>query len=487
MTDLAWDEVVAAVDALDRDDISAARWYGGKGRPIERIEPVEAFDLAAGVLAVVDIGERGGRTGRYLLPFARDGGRLRPDPGGTAALRGLAVAVSEGRTLPAVAHPGAGAGRSRGTGPSISAALVCRPSAALSALLGGDRAAVRDLAVRPLEADQSNTSVVLGEQLLLKAYRGLAEGLNPELEMNAYLAEEVGFPGVPRVGGYAELVSPGGTATVALLQEFVADGEDAYETTAEALTAWILAPGEVTVEFATEVAATMGSMTADLHAALSVGPSVPGFETREATRDELRQWRRGAQQQLARALDVVTGPAGDELRAMAPVIAEQLTVIEAVPAVPVVSRIHADLHLGQVLLTPAGPRIVDFEGEPSRPIEDRRRPASPLRDAASMLRSLDHVGRSARRRAERRRGGPVARPGLDVDAWLVRARERYVAAYRRGLAERGAPITVDADLLRAFEFEKECYEFTYAATYLPDWMWAPLQGMRGLVAEAQQG
>jgi predicted trehalose synthase len=104
-----------------------------------------------------------------------------------------------------------------------------------------------------------------------------------------------------------------------------------------------------------------------------------------------------------------------------------------------------------------------------------------------MLRSLDHVGRSAIRRAERRNGGPLARSGLDMEAWQRRARERFVDAYRHGLRDAGAPIDVDEDLLRAFEFEKESYEFVYAATWLPDWMWAPLEGMRGLVAEAAAG
>jgi predicted trehalose synthase len=103
-----------------------------------------------------------------------------------------------------------------------------------------------------------------------------------------------------------------------------------------------------------------------------------------------------------------------------------------------------------------------------------------------MLRSLDHVGRSARRRAEARHGGSVERAGLDVEGWLRRARERFVESYRQGLREHGAPIEVDEDLLRAFEFEKESYEFVYAATWLPDWMWAPLEGMRALVEEARR-
>ena len=101
-----------------------------------------------------------------------------------------------------------------------------------------------------------------------------------------------------------------------------------------------------------------------------------------------------------------------------------------------------------------------------------------------MLRSFDHVGRSAGRRAEDRNGGPLASPGLDLEAWLRRSRERFLAAYRTGLREAGAPIDVDPDLLRALEIEKECYEFVYASTYLPEWLWAPTEGMRGLLERA---
>jgi maltokinase len=95
------------------------------------------------------------------------------------------------------------------------------------------------------------------------------------------------------------------------------------------------------------------------------------------------------------------------------------------------------------------------------------------------------VGRSARRRAERRHGGPVVSPGLDVDTWLRRSRERFLAAYGAELRRAGTPSTIDEDLLRAWEFEKECRELVYAARWLPDWTWAPLEGMRGLVADAR--
>jgi trehalose synthase-fused probable maltokinase len=484
VTEPTWAEITAAVRAIDPAEVSAARWFGDKGRAVERIEPTEAFALADGaVLAVVEVAIAGGdRPSRYSVALTSVDDRLAPAAQGDGAWRALAAAIADGRTIPAVPRP---ARPGSAPGP-VTAALVCRPAPALRSLAPGGAPEVAAAVERPLGADQSNTSVVLGERLLLKAYRRIEDGLNPDLELNAFLSEEAGFAAVPALAGYAEIVTQGGAATVALLQEFVADGVDAYEATADGLADWILAPGEVTVEYAAEIAAGMGALTAELHAALASAGGVPGFEPREATREELRAWRRDAQRQLQRALDVVDGAAGRELREMAPVIAEQLTVLEALPSVPLVTRVHGDLHLGQVLLTPIGARLVDFEGEPTRTIDERRRPTSPLRDAASMLRSLDHAGRSAVRRAERRNGGPLTRSGLDMNAWLRRARERFVESYRTGLRDAMAPIDVDEDLLRAFEFEKESYEFVYAATWLPDWIWAPLEGMRGLVDEARR-
>jgi trehalose synthase-fused probable maltokinase len=425
--------------------------------------------------------DEGGRTtSRYLLPLQAGESRVRLASDGDGTWRELAVAIAEGRTIPSL--PQAKATASEAAGP-VSAALVCRPAAGLRALGVRDSGDVAQLAERPVGADQSNSSVVLGDKLILKAFRRVEPGLNPDLELNAWLSEEVGFTAVPRLAGFVEMITAAGASTVALVQEYLADARDGYESTAERLAAWILAPGEVTVEFATEEAAALGGLTAYLHAALAAGKGQPEFEPREAGREDLRAWHAAARRQLQRAIDAVSGKEGAELRSMAPVIAEQLTVFEASPGVPILTRVHGDYHLGQILETPDGYRIINFEGEPTRPLEERRRRNSPLRDVASMLRSIDHVGRSARRRAEKRRGGAIESPGLEMERWFVRARERFLDAYRRGVRERGAPIDVDVDLLRAFEFEKECYEFIYAATYLPEWLWAPLDGMRALVAE----
>jgi maltose alpha-D-glucosyltransferase/alpha-amylase len=354
------------------------------------------------------------------------------------------------------------------------AALVCRPGSAMPPGISVD-------AERDLGADQSNTSVVLGEQVVLKAYRRLQPGLNPDLELTAYLTEEAGFTAVPPLAGFAEVISARhGTATVAIAQAYVVDGADLYESMAEALTAWILAPGEVTVEFATEVPADIGALTAGMHAALAVADGSLEFQPRDATPAERHAWATDAAAQLEQALDVTPDDVGRALRELAPAIAGELAHLETLAGTPLLTRVHGDYHLGQILLAPDGYRIIDFEGEPTRSLDERRAHGSPLRDVASMLRSIDHVGRSARRRAVERNGGPVASPGLDLEGWLRRSRERFIDAYRAGLREAGAPIAFDAELLRAFEIDKEVYEYIYAATWLPSWLWAPDEGMHGL-------
>jgi maltose alpha-D-glucosyltransferase/alpha-amylase len=391
---------------------------------------------------------------------------------GEGSWRSLAVAMAEGRTIPALPVDPAR--------PEVSAALVCRPGPAMPAHGPGPE---RDLA-----ADQSNTSVVLGDEVLLKAYRQVLPGLNPDLEMTAFLSEQARFAAVPPVAGYAELVERrwgGGASTLAMAQRYVADGADAYESIAETLTSWLLAPGEVSVEHASEVAADLGTLTAGLHVAVTAGASggaVPEMAPRPATRAELRAWAERAREHLDQALDVV--PRGSDaartLRDLAPRIAETLTAFDAISATPEVVRAHGDLHLGQILVAPDGYRIIDFEGEPFATLEERREHRHPLRDVASMLRSLDHVGRSAGRRAAARNGGPLDRAGLDLPAWLRRARERFVAAYREGLSEARVWVDLDPALLLAFEVDKELYEFVYAARYLPSWLWAPTEGMAGL-------
>ncbi len=468
MTDRA--AVAAALAGLDRATIAERRWFGAKGRSIVDIHLDEAFVLDAGpphVLAIATLTLDDRARQRYQ--FALTGEPLREAIPGDGGWRELAVAMGEGRTIPAL--PAAPAAK----GGAITAALVCRPAAAMPTDGPGTE--------RDLGADQSNTSVVLGEEILLKAYRRIQPGLNPELEMTAFLSEQARFGAVPPLGGFVELVEARhGTATLAMAQQFVADGADAFESIADTLTAWLLAPGEVSLEFATEVVADLGALTAGLHAAVAEAHGVPEMGPRDATRDELRRWARQANEHLERALEVASAgtDAGTTIRDLAPHIAEALTVLDALPTTPEVIRAHGDLHLGQILITGDGYRIIDFEGEPLSTTDERRAHRHPLRDVASMLRSLDHVGRSAGRRAERANEGPLAAPGVDLPGWLRRSRERFLDAYRDGLRDARIRVDLDPAMLFAFEVDKELYEFAYAATYLPSWLWAPTEGMRGL-------
>ncbi len=442
----------------------------------------EAFVLdeaAPHVLAVLAL-TLDDRT-RQDYSFAFTGTPLREAVPGDGAWQALGLAMGEGRIVPALVAAGTDV-----PGP-VQAVLVCRPAPALRDLVPGGAAEIAAGTERDLGADQSNTSVVLAERLILKVYRRLQAGLNPDLEMTAFLTEEARFPAVPRLAGFAEIVSArDGTSTVAMAQEFVADGADAFESLADTLTGWLVAPGEVSVEYATEIAADLGTLTAGLHAALSDGRGLPDMAPRQATRDEIRSWASDARTHLETALDITTdGDARTTLRDLAPRIAEALTVLDALPTTPEVIRAHGDYHLGQLLLAPDGFRVIDFEGEPLSPPETRRAHRSPLRDVASMLRSLDHVARSARRRAEAARGGPLEHAGLDLEGWIVRARERFLEAYQAGLREQRVWIAMDPALLRAFEIDKELYEFAYATTYLPQWLYAPTGGMRALFEDGE--
>ena len=141
-------------------------------------------------------------------------------------------------------------------------------------------------------------------------------------------------------------------------------------------------------------------------------------------------------------------------------------------------RIHGDLHLGQVLATPRGALLVDFEGDPMREVAERCRPASPLRDLASFLRSLDHALRSGIRRVGVRQGAPLAPERVaSAEAWLADARFAFLGAY-------GQP--VDPVLLRAHELEKAMLEFAYAATFLPSWLYAPAGALGTLLPKVRE-
>lgn len=292
---------------------------------------------------------------------------------------------------------------------------------------------------RPIGFDQSNTSIVVGERAVVKLYRRLERGAHPEIELGAHLTA-AGFAGVPAFAGWVEWNGH----PVAMVQAFVPAARDGWEWAADQVLDGQV--GEM---------ARVGSLVAGMHAALAELGSGP------ATPAQLAALRDEAAAQLERAMGTAGGDAGQLLERSRAAIGRALDGL-TMAADATVQRVHGDLHIGQVLQ--AGDRllVVDLEGEPARPLAERSAPGLVLRDVAAMLRSFDHLARHVQHDRA---------PDLAVEPWIGAAREAFLDAYG----------PVDGLLLEALEVEKECYEFTYAAGYLPEWEYVAVAGMKWLL------
>jgi maltokinase len=247
--------------------------------------------------------------------------------------------------------------------------------------------------------------------------------------------------------------SSGSRATAAMLQEFVPSRGDAWFAVLNALAE--------DRAVATRLAVDVGELTRRLHAALASRPDDPRFPHRPASDEEVAQWRSSADLQLELAIAATRGDARAQLTALAPAVRARFETAFASADGAMVSRIHGDYHLGQLLArTDGGYSVIDFEGEPAQPLAARLRPTSPLRDVAGMLRSLDYAARTA-----------DAPPG-----WLAAARLGFMDGY--GGIGAGGP-----ELLDGFELAKACYEVRYEASNRPDWLWLPLAAVARLARQ----
>jgi len=414
------------VQHLESRWLRSQRWFRSKHRPIADVTEVDRMPLGAGAaLAVVEVAfDDAGPSECYLVPLADD----REPVDGDGAWRALAELTISGATL-------AGE-RGRLEANSSDTPLPPEP-----------------LIERRLRVEQSNTSVVLGERLILKLYRLLESGENPDVEVSAFLTA-AGFADTPAVAGsLAYVAASGKRSSAAMLQAFLPSRGDGW--------AAMLAALETDPASATRLAVEVGDLTRRLHAALASRPGDLEFPSRPATSDEVARWRASAEHQLELALDATRGDERAELEVMAPLVISRFDQGFAAASQTHVTRIHGDYHLGQLLARiDGGYSVIDFEGEPARPLVDRLSPASPLRDVAGMLRSLDYAARTA--------DAPAA--------WLAGARAGFIDGY-------GGIGPDDQQLLDAFELEKACYEVRYEASNRPDWLWLPVAAVARLVRQ----
>ncbi len=417
--------------------LSRERWFRAKGRPISGVRTADRAPIGSRAeLRILEVAYAdGGESDRYLDVAVDD----REPMDGEGAWRALATLVAdEGEAR-------AAAGR-----------FVASRTQAVEELLGGDE--IASLSERRLRVEQSNTSVVLGQRLILKLFRLVEHGVNPDLEIGTFLTE-AGFADTPRTAGWITWQPDADEpAAAAMLQAFVEARGDA----------WSVMLGHLATDPArgTDAAASIGRVTAAMHRTLASRPDDPRFPARPATGQETAGWRVSAERQLAQSVSAVSGQEHDRLVALAPTITARFAdTFGRASGEAAVSRIHGDYHLGQLLArADGGYSIIDFEGEPARPLSERRAPSSPLRDVAGMLRSLDYAARTA-----------ALDSGVDADAWLPAARAAFVDGY-------GGIGSDEQSLLDAFELEKACYEVRYEANNRPGWLWLPLAALGRLAA-----
>jgi maltokinase len=320
-----------------------------------------------------------------------------------------------------------------------------------------------------ISTEQSNTSLVYGQDAIFKLFRRLEPGLNPDVEIHAAL-HAAGNPHIAALLGHIEIADDGDAepATVAMLQTFVANASDGWRL-ATASVRDLYAEGdlhadEVGGDFAAD-SERLGAATASVHADMArVLPTQPADPA----------WFSGLAAQMGERLDAAVGVV-PELRDHADGLRRLYAAVADTPEQVVRQRVHGDFHLGQVLRTATGWIVLDFEGEPARPLAARREPDSPMRDVAGMLRSFDYAARHLL----------VEQPGdaqrdYRAQEWAARNRAAFCAGYS---AASGMDPCGNSPLLRAFEADKAVYECVYEARNRPHWLIIPLQSLSRLTAE----
>jgi len=371
---------------------------------------------------------------------------------------------------------------------------------------------------RRLTGEQSNTSIVLGESAILKVFRKLEPGIHPDIEVSRFLLENTGFRALPALAGWIEYAGEaGGASSVAGLYRFVPNRGDAWVHTLTALDRFFNAASRSAADpfsvsgqaalrrmagdyFAT--AGALGRVTAELHLALaSASAEHPDFTPEPVSAADTQRWieaiRREADQvfeDVGRRLEAIPGsfpPAvQNDLAALvrqAADIRQRMEDLRLLASPGVVKiRLHGDYHLGQILrardpIASGGEWIIlDYEGEPARPLEQRRLKHSPIRDVAGLMRSFDYAVQVALRNfqtddfmvrnANRVWGG----------AWLDAARRHFLDAYLESAGN--APFIPRQPggfhrVLATFELAKAIYELGYEMNNRPDWIWVPIQGI----------
>ncbi|MCJ7593880.1 MAG: maltose alpha-D-glucosyltransferase [Desulfobacterales bacterium] len=530
------DEGAAPIESLLPPFLQGSRWFGGKARPIRSAEVQEWAPLihtpAPSAISTVLVRYMDGHEETYVLPLSLLGDQdaervLRERPGAAIARLRFKHSGEEGILCDALMDEG-----------------VCRvllDAIARSRKIRGSRGEFtasptrvfqrnRDLGEgglepSPMKAEQTNTSILFGRRLILKVIRRLGEGVNPDLEIGRFLTER-GCPFIPPVAGAIEYrrgrEEP---MTIAILQGFVPNRGDAWEYTLDALRHYFeralaerkdekeiafpqeglldLAgkeiPGEAWERIGTylEAARLLGQRTAELHHYLASDPEDPAFAPEPFSSLYQRSLYQSMRTLTARVIQLLRSglkglseairPEAQEIVRMEGRILDRFQSIVSTKIKAQRIRCHGDYHLGQVLYTGKDFVIIDFEGEPARPISERRIKRSPLRDVAGMIRSFHYAAYAAlfsQRDHEAVRSGDLLHLESQAEYWSLWVAVAFLKRYLE--TAKGAAFLPESSkdleiLLDLYLLEKAVYELGYELNNRPEWVRIPLQGIRRAV------
>ncbi|MGC2637257.1 MAG: maltose alpha-D-glucosyltransferase [Acidobacteriaceae bacterium] len=510
-------EGVRKLETLVPGYLQRQRWFGGKSRTIVRAQVVDSvwFDEDRAALVWVNVDYAEGQRDTWLLCLAMSFGEAASHLRETASQQVLATAGSAMQA--GVLHDGM-------LRPSVPAAL-------LEILAGGDELRTRDgllrgvpgallpslrgsgpLAARVSGAEQSNTSAIFGDRLIMKIFRRQQNGTNPDVEVGRFLTEEAKFQHIPAYGGAIEYRrGDAEPATFALLQGLVQNEGDGWQWTLEELDRYYesaasvrSAPAPAAAIGTTpteahqhagiylEAARTLGRRTGEMHRALASGkseaflPVTPTAGDLEAMRHQLAAHATSAfdvlKSNLSRLPDDTVEAAALALSRRGALLAKFRRLAELQSAGQW-TRIHGDYHLGQVLRSRGDFVILDFEGEPARPLAERRAKHSPLKDVAGMLRSFSYAAYVALTKYTSRRPEDYAQLEAWARLWETAVSGEFLRAY--GEAVTGTAIVPPAGqdfdtLLDVYMLDKALYELVYELNNRPAWIRIPLHGILSL-------
>jgi len=494
--------------------IATRRWFGAKGSRIKSVHVTDSATLtdstgeARFLLPRVAVHLANGERQDYFVPVAVDEGREDETlmPFAVARVRrgprtGLLFGASASPAFAVAMVEGMREGREL---PTETGKLVFSTTSAFDPAITFEAGEVRNLS-----AEQSNTSIAIGSKMMLKLLRRLQTGVHPEIEVGRFLTETAHFNNTPALLGVVEHVDPDGVRTaIAVLQKFVPNQGDAWTLMLEGLRrdfdTVVLAPEseaptpEEAFESHLRWAILLGRRTAEMHNAFAVETDDLAFAAEPFEHADLHALGEDTRRQAERAfrgLDALAGrtanAASTELAGRRREVEDAIEALTArAPVGATKTRIHGDYHLGQVLAAEDDLIIVDFEGEPSRPADERRLKSTPLRDVAGMLRSFAYGAETVTREIAVRFADSEERARRASMAWRGMIDAAFLDGYRQAASAGGGAATdaeTESRLLKLSLLTKALYEVDYEANNRPDWIEIPARGVLTILDDIKRG